>query len=183
MIKKKKRPVIIVGHGAKFNMKMIIELGEKLNAPIMTIFKGKGQIADHHPLGCGVLSRSGTPIASYFMNEADLIIAIGTSFSNHTGITPKKPTIQIDFDPLTLAKFHPVDVEVFGEIGRTVELLNNEKYGEKINQRTEIKERWQIWQSEKHKRLKENRNNGISSTAIFDALKKQHQKMRLCVSM
>ncbi|MCG9875566.1 MAG: hypothetical protein MH321_12360 [Leptospiraceae bacterium] len=66
----------------------------------MTTFKGKGQISDSHPLGCGVLGRSGIPIASNFMNESDLLIVIGSSFSNHTGITPKKPIIQIDFDPM-----------------------------------------------------------------------------------
>jgi pyruvate oxidase len=42
------------------------------------------------------------------MNEADLLLVIGASFSNHTGITPKKPIIQIDFDPLAIAKFHKV---------------------------------------------------------------------------
>ncbi|MEL6969171.1 MAG: hypothetical protein AAFZ63_11655 [Bacteroidota bacterium] len=63
-----------------------------------------------YPLGCGVLGRSGTPIASYFMNEGDLLLVVGASFSKHTGITPKKPTIQIDFDPLALSKFHAIDV-------------------------------------------------------------------------
>ncbi len=87
-IKSVQRPVIVVGHGARFHMKEIIEFAEKLNCPIMTTFKGKGLISDHHRLGCGVLGRSGTPVASYFMNEADLLLVIGASFSNHTGITP-----------------------------------------------------------------------------------------------
>ena len=79
----------------------------------------KGQISDAHPLACGVLGRSGTPVASFFMNESDLIIAIGTSFSNHTGITPKKTTLQIDYDPLALAKFHPIEVTLLGDINST----------------------------------------------------------------
>lgn len=37
--------------------------------PVVTTFKAKGQIADSHPLSAGVLGRSGTPIASWFMNE------------------------------------------------------------------------------------------------------------------
>ena len=44
---------------------------------------------------------------------------LGASFSNHTGITDKKPTIQVDFDPMALGKFHAVDVPVWGEIGIT----------------------------------------------------------------
>ncbi|MCZ6755750.1 MAG: thiamine pyrophosphate-binding protein, partial [Gemmatimonadetes bacterium] len=46
-----KRPVIIVGHGARFNMPAVVELAEALNAPVVTTFKGKGLIADNHPLG------------------------------------------------------------------------------------------------------------------------------------
>lgn len=172
-IKESKRPVFIVGHGARFHMEAIIQLAEKLNAAVMTTFKGKGQISDIHPLGCGVLGRSGTPIASYFMNEADLLIAIGTSFSNHTGITPKKPIIQIDFDPLAIAKFHKVEIPVLGEISRTVQLINetNEDLSSnKVNQAEEIAARWKIWREEKQKRLLETRGKGVSSIAIFDKL-------------
>ncbi len=172
-IKASKRPVIIAGHGARFQMQEIIAFAEKLNCPVMTTFKGKGQISDTHRLGCGVLGRSGTPIASYFMNESDLIIVIGASFSNHTGITPKKPIIQIDFDPLAIAKFHKIDVGVFGEISRTLGLLNDvsdQLIINKVNQENEIAERWKIWRGEKQRRLADDRGKGISSIAVFDAL-------------
>ena len=172
MLNKAKRPTIIVGHGARFHMDEVISLAEKLNCPVMTTFKAKGQIADSHPLGCGVLGRSGTPIASWFMNEADLLLVIGASFSNHTGITPKLPTIQIDFDPLALSKFFPVDAAVWGEISVTVKMLsdNISKADKKVNRQPEIAERWSIWREEKQKRLKEDRGKGISSIAVFDAL-------------
>ena len=98
MIEAHRRPIIIVGYGAKHSMPEVIQLAEKLNAPVLTTFKGKGQIADTHPLAAGVLGRSGTPIASWFMNECDLILVFGASFSNHTGITEKRPIIQVDFD-------------------------------------------------------------------------------------
>jgi len=175
LIKSAKRPVIVVGHGARFHMKEVLELADQLNCAVMTTFKGKGQVSDFHRLGCGVLGRSGTPIASYFMNEADLLLVIGASFSNHTGISPKKKIIQIDFDPLAIAKFHKIDVGVFGEISRTLHMINNsaEKLtANKINQESEIAERWDIWREEKQLRLLEDRGKGISSIAVFDALTK-----------
>jgi len=58
-------------------------------------------IPDTHPLGAGVLGRSGTPVASWLMNEADLLIVVGASFANHTGIAPYKPILQIDDNPTT----------------------------------------------------------------------------------
>jgi len=172
MLNDAKRPAIIVGHGARFHMKEITALAEKLKCPVMTTFKGKGQISDHHPLGCGVIGRSGTPIASWFINEADLLLVIGASFSNHTGITPKKPIIQIDFDPLALSKFHKVNAAVWGEISVTVNMLDEQlsNFENKVNHISEIKERTAIWIAEKQKRLSEERGKGISSIAVFDAL-------------
>jgi thiamine pyrophosphate-dependent acetolactate synthase large subunit-like protein len=71
-------------------------------------------VSDFHPLGADVLGRSGTPIASWFMNEADLLLVLGSSFSNHTGISTKHPIVQIDSDRTALARFHPVTVPVWG---------------------------------------------------------------------
>ena len=172
LIKKSKRPVIIMGHGAKFSKKEIIRFAEHLKAPVVTTFKGKGLIPDSHPMGCGVLGRSGTPIASWFMNESDLLIVFGASFSNHTGITPKKPIIQVDFDPLALSKFHQVEVAVWGEISRTLEIFNEHlKTGlQCIDHTNEIEERWAIWKAEKNKRLKETSDDGLSSVVVFDAM-------------
>lgn len=172
LLRSSKRPVIIVGHGARFDMPAIIELAERMGSPVITTFKAKGQISDAHPLGCGVLGRSGTPIASWFMNEADCLLVLGASFSNHTGITPKKPTIQVDFDPMVLGKFHAVDVPVWGEIAVTVGLLSEAlgKGLETVDQRDEVAERWRIWREEKIRRLEDDRGHGVSAAAVFDAM-------------
>ncbi len=172
LYRKAKRPVIIVGHGAKFHMDKIIELAEETNCPVITTFKAKGQISDRHPLGCGVLGRSGTPIASYFMNEADLLIVFGASFSNHTGITDKIQTIQVDFDPMALGKFHAVTVPVWGEIGVTAPALKKRIAGKHnaVDHRREIAERWKVWRTEKSRRSTDDRGAGMSSAAVFASL-------------
>lgn len=171
-LKNAKRPIIVTGHGARFHMDKVIALAEELNAPIVTTFKGKGQVPDSHPLAGGVLGRSGTPIASWFMNECDLMLVFGASFSKHTGMTPKKKTIQVDFDPMALSKHHKVDCAVWGEISVTADLLTAalKGQGHTTDQRPEVAERWKIWRDEKQRRLKEERGKGISSIAVFDAL-------------
>jgi thiamine pyrophosphate-dependent acetolactate synthase large subunit-like protein/nitrite reductase/ring-hydroxylating ferredoxin subunit len=171
MLRDSQRPVIIVGHGARFHMPAVIALAESLNAPVLTTFKGKGLISDRHPLAGGVLGRSGTPIASWFMNESDCLLVLGASFSNHTGITPKKPTIQVDFDAMMLGKFHSVDVPVWGEIGVTVGRLSEHlRNPTTTDQRPEVAERWAIWRREKERRLGENRGQGVNSASIFAAM-------------
>ncbi len=173
-----RRPAIVVGHGARFEMDAVVALAELLNAPVITTFKGKGLIPDRHPLACGVLGRSGTPIASWFMNECDALLVFGASFSNHTGITPKTPTVQVDFDAMALGKFHAVDVPVWGEIGVTARLLarrlapggNGGGARETVDRRPEIAERWRIWREEKARRARDDRGRGVNSAAVFAAM-------------
>jgi thiamine pyrophosphate-dependent acetolactate synthase large subunit-like protein len=170
-----KRPVMIVGHGARFDMEAIVALAEQLGTPVITTFKAKGQIADDHALACGVLGRSGTPIASWFMNESDALLVLGASFSNHTGIYPGKPIVQVDFDPLALGKFHPVTVPVWGEIGVTVKLLAKRLPAagrERTDQRPELVERWSIWRAEKASRAEDDRGQGVNSAAVFAAMQR-----------
>lgn len=171
-IKQSKRPIIIVGYGAREAMTSVIDLAEKLNAPVLTTFKAKGQISDQHPLAAGVLGRSGTPVASWFMNECDLILAFGTSFSNHTGITSKRPIIQVDFDRMTLGKFHRVTVPVWGEIDVTAKRLLTALPDaiDTVDQHPELAERWAIWREEKLSRVNDDRGNGVNSASIFAAL-------------
>lgn len=170
-LEKSKRPMIIVGYGAREAMSDITHFAETIGAPVATTFKAKGQISDHHPLAAGVLGRSGTPIASWFMNECDLILALGSSFSNHTGIEASKPIIQIDFDPAQLARFHAVDMPIQGEIGETVRALatrvSNDHF---IDQRDELAARRDIWTAEKKSRVSDESGKGINSATIFATL-------------
>ncbi|MDJ0864972.1 MAG: thiamine pyrophosphate-binding protein [Myxococcota bacterium] len=172
LLERAERPVLIVGHGARFDMPAILELAELLRCPVVTTFKGKGLVSDRHPQGCGVLGRSGTPIASHFMNESDVLLVLGASFSNHTGITPKKPTIQVDFDAMMLGKFHAVDVPVWGEIAATVAILRERLAGRAraSDQRPEIAQRWEIWRAEKQRRQADDRGLGLNSATIFASL-------------
>jgi pyruvate oxidase len=172
LIGKSRRPIIIAGYGARDAMDDVTALAERLNAPVLTTFKAKGQIPDHHPLAAGVLGRSGTPVASWFMNECDLILAFGSSFSNHTGITPKRPIIQVDFDRMTLGKFHAVSVPVWAEIGLTAKSLCAELPAavQTLDQRPELAARWAIWRAEKQSRLVDDRGEGLNSALVFAAL-------------
>ena len=172
LIEGARRPVIVVGHGVRFEMEAVMELAETLQAPVLTTFKAKGQVSDHHPLGAGVLGRSGTPVASWLMNESDLLIVLGASFSNHTGIASYKPIVQVDFDPMALGRFHPVTVPVQANAGVTARLIVERLApgGDRIDQRPDVAARWAIWRAEKARRTLDDRGLGVSSAAVFDAM-------------
>ena len=166
-----RRPVIVVGAGARFDMEAITVLAEHLGAPVVTTFKAKGQIPDSHPLGCGVLGRSGTPVASWFMNEADLLVVFGASFSNHTGIAAYKPIIQIDRDAWAIGRHHPVELGVLGDVGLAATGIRARLgSGQWVDQRDEVAERWAIWRTEKARRRTDDRRRGLNSATVFDSL-------------
>jgi thiamine pyrophosphate-dependent acetolactate synthase large subunit-like protein/nitrite reductase/ring-hydroxylating ferredoxin subunit len=172
LLREARRPVIVAGHGARFHMDAVRALAEALGAPVITTFKAKGLIADDHPLAGGVLGRSGTPVASWLMNESDLLLVMGASFANHTGIAPYKPIVQVDADPMAAGRFHPVTVPVLGDVGVTADLLREGVAGGSaaVDQRPDVAERWAIWRAEKRRRAADDAGRGVSSAAVFEAL-------------
>ena len=146
-------------------------LAERLSAPVLTTFKAKGLIPDTHPLGAGVLGRSGTPVASWLMNEADLLIVVGASFANHTGIAPYKTILQIDDDPAAIGRFDAVSAGVVGDAALTLAaLLDGLGATRTEDQRPAVAARWAIWRAEKARRAADDRGRGVSAAAVFEAL-------------
>ena len=172
MIAAASRPLITVGAGARHEMAQVLQFAEHIGAPVATTFKGKGLISDSHPLGCGVLGRSGTPIASWFMNESDLIIVFGASFSNHTGIASYKPIIQVDDDPMSLGRFHSVDVPMQANVGIAAAALIDGlgADADRHDFSAEVAERWAIWRAEKAQRVDDDRGQGIGAAVLFETL-------------
>ncbi|MDH3301274.1 MAG: thiamine pyrophosphate-binding protein [Acidimicrobiia bacterium] len=176
LIGQSERPLIVAGNGARPHRARVVALAEALGAPVATTFKAKGLIADDHELACGVLGRSGTPVASWMMNESDLIIVLGASFANHTGIAPYKPLIQIDRDPMALGRFHAVDVPVLGDIGVTAQILAGhaiEMNRPPSDPRADLAERWAIWTEEKARRRADDRGNGLNTATVMDTLSRR----------
>ncbi len=171
MMRSARRPMVVVGAGCRGQMAEIMQLAERLGAPVGTTFKAKGLVSDHHPLGCGVLGRSGTPVASWFMNECDLLVVFGASFSNHTGIASYKSTIQVDDDPMSLGRFHGVEVGLLGAVDVTARAMIaalGEVSG--LDQRSEVAERWAIWRTEKARRATDDAAHGIGAAAVMASL-------------
>jgi thiamine pyrophosphate-dependent acetolactate synthase large subunit-like protein/nitrite reductase/ring-hydroxylating ferredoxin subunit len=186
MIAAAERPMIVVGHGARRQMDGVLALAEHLDAPVATTFKAKGLIADNHPLGCGVMGRSGTPVASWFMNECDLLIVFGASFSNHTGLAPYKPTIQVDDDPMALGRFHAVDVPLLGNVDVTARLLVHALPDQvaATDLRAEVADRCAIWQAEKARRVDDDAGRGLGAAAAMAALTRQvDEEAVICVDV
>jgi thiamine pyrophosphate-dependent acetolactate synthase large subunit-like protein len=172
LLEKSKRPIIVMGRGAAGFRREIIALAEQIDAPLITTFKAKGLVADDHPLACGVVGRSGTPLPAAMMAKGDAMLVFGASFSNHSGLAEWLPTIQVDSDRLTLGKFSPVDIPLWGDIGVTVaELAERLTPVDRPDIRSDIELRWRRWRIEKAGRATETDELGrLHPAAIFEVL-------------
>ena len=172
LLRDAKRPAIVVGNGARPFRDQVLALAEHVDAPVISTFKAKGTIPDDHPLGCGVLGRSGIPVASQTVAKADCLLVLGATFSNHTSIPTWVPTIQVDLDRMMLGKFHPVEVPLWGDIARTVATLRDQlPAAQRPELRAEVAQRWSRWRAEKKGRTALTDGQGrLHPALVFEAL-------------
>ena len=86
MIKESKKPIIICGGGVRYSgaEKQLLALAEKYNIPIAETQAGKGIIPWQNPLNLGGIGVTGGKAANVIGRDADLVIGVGTRFSDFT---------------------------------------------------------------------------------------------------
>ena len=95
------------------------ELAELLDLPVAVSYTAKGVFPENHPLALGCLGVGGRPYARKFFLESDLILALGTTFSEGTtlrfsqeAIPERAKIIQIDIDPQELGRNYPTQLSI-----------------------------------------------------------------------
>jgi len=124
LINEAHKPVIIAGFGAVGHGDDLLELAKKITAPIVTTFRAKGVVDEYDDFYVGSHGGIGSTAAAELVAKSDLLIVIGSSFSEMTNI-PEKKTVQIDINPLMIAKTHPVDVALLGNSALLIPKLTN----------------------------------------------------------
>jgi thiamine pyrophosphate-dependent acetolactate synthase large subunit-like protein len=125
------RPVILAGFGARGQGNKLLKLASKIGAPIMATFRAKGVVDESETLYVGCHGGVGSTAAGELMTKADLLIAIGSSFSD-LSLIPQKRTVQIDINPLMIARRYPVEVGLLGNSAVLIPKLT-EKVAQKQN--------------------------------------------------
>jgi 3D-(3,5/4)-trihydroxycyclohexane-1,2-dione acylhydrolase (decyclizing) len=84
LIKASKKPVILVGGGAKYSeaRNVLIEFSEKFNVPLVETQAGKSTIESSFKNNLGGLGITGTLAANKAAQQADLIIGVGTRYTD-----------------------------------------------------------------------------------------------------
>ncbi len=121
-----KKPVILVGQGALGATDEVIEIADKLGAPVVKALLGKAVVPDDHPLTTGGLGLLGTTPSQEAMEQADALLIIGSSFP-YMEYLPKPDQakgVQIDDKPDRIGLRFPVEVGLVGNAQPTVAALS-----------------------------------------------------------
>ena len=132
IIKNSDRPLILAGGGVLISnaTEELVELSRLINAPIMTSLLGKGVIDENDDLSLGMLGMHGRKVANDSINKSDLLIAVGTRFSDRTtgkisDFAPNTKVIHIDIDPAEIGKNIEVDLPIVGDAKNILSSLLN----------------------------------------------------------
>jgi pyruvate dehydrogenase (quinone) len=126
LLNEAKKPVILVGQGALGATDEVIEIADKLGAPIVKALLGKAVVSDDHPLTTGGLGLLGTTPSQEAMEHADALLIIGSSFP-YMEYLPKPGQakgVQIDDKPDRIGLRYPVTVGLVGDAKPTVTALS-----------------------------------------------------------
>ncbi|MDR1138103.1 MAG: biosynthetic-type acetolactate synthase large subunit [Synergistaceae bacterium] len=133
LVRSAERPVLLAGNGVNISRAFaeLAEFSEKLEIPVATSLLGKGAIPDDHPNRVGVIGMHGHAAANRAITNADVIIAVGTRFSDRsTGkvseFTRRARVIHIDIDSAEIKKRVGADVWLTGDAARVMKELSGE---------------------------------------------------------
>lgn len=120
-----RRVAILAGRGALAARAEVLELAEKLAAPIVKPLLGKGVVPDDSPYTTGGIGLLGTAPSVDVMNECDTLLLVGTSFP-YMEFYPKPGqarSVQIDIDTSRIGLRYPVEVGLVGDSGDVLRAL------------------------------------------------------------
>ncbi|MEA4929518.1 MAG: biosynthetic-type acetolactate synthase large subunit [Candidatus Limiplasma sp.] len=131
LIREAQRPFLYAGGGvvSAGAGEALLQLAETLGAPIGASMMGLSAVPNSHPLFLGMTGMHGRYAASKALDRSDLIIAVGTRFSdratgNKQAFSKDRRVLHIDIDPAEISKNIPAYVALVGDVRLALDALN-----------------------------------------------------------
>ena len=152
LIKSSKKPLVIVGGGARYSEAgdVIGDFCKEYNIPFAETQAGKSTISAENPMYLGGIGVTGNLAANMIAKDADLIIGIGTRFSD---FTTSSKTLFKDAKVLTInaSDFHASKLnsqKIVGDARKSMEMLFGALMGYKSGYTNEVTKAQNAWKKE-----------------------------------
>ena len=155
MINSSEKPFIFVGGGAVISgaHDELIKFARLIDSPVCDSLMGKGAFPGNDKLYTGMLGMHGTKTSNFGVSRCDLLIAVGTRFSdrvygNANNFAPNAKILQIEIDPKEINKNIKIDASIMGDVKSVLERLNaklsQQKHTEWIEEIEKSKEQYPL---------------------------------------
>ena len=122
VINSAERPLVYFGGGVRSaaSCQPLRDLLHKANIPATYTLMAAGVVPYGDPMNIGMIGMHGCYTANRAVGEADVVIAVGTRFSDRVALNPrtfasKATIVQIDIDPSEIGKNVDIDLSVVGD--------------------------------------------------------------------
>lgn len=130
LIASSRRPFIVAGGGviASGASEALRELAERIDAPVALTLMGQGAFPADHPLCTGMVGMHGTKASNAAVRNSDLLIAVGTRFSDRvvsdtSSFIRDTQILHLDIDPAEIGKNVPCFHSLVGDAGELLSRL------------------------------------------------------------
>ena len=123
MLNSHKKVTIYCGLGAAEAHKEVIQLAEKLKAPVAYSYKAKMAIQYDNPYEVGLTGLLGIPSAYHAMHACDLLVLLGTDFPYTPFMPVENKIVQIDIKPENLGRRAKLDLGLCGDVKDSLQAL------------------------------------------------------------
>ncbi len=131
VIRESEKPMIFAGGGTVISGAdaELREFVKKVDAPVTDSLMGKGAFDGNDPYYTGMLGMHGTKTANRSVTECDLLLVLGSRFSdrvigNAEKFASRAKIVQIDIDPVEINKNIQIDYSIVGDLKSILEILN-----------------------------------------------------------
>jgi 3D-(3,5/4)-trihydroxycyclohexane-1,2-dione acylhydrolase (decyclizing) len=152
LIRTKKKPFLILGGGVRYSEagNSFLRFAEKFNIPFGETQAGKSGVESNHPLNLGGIGVTGNSAANAIATEADLVIGVGTRFTDFTTAS-KQLYSEADILTINISEFHASKMDAVKVVADA--LIGLEEIGAALGDyvsayENEIIEAKQDWQDE-----------------------------------
>ncbi|HEY1233660.1 MAG TPA: thiamine pyrophosphate-binding protein, partial [Candidatus Binatia bacterium] len=177
-----KAPVVLAGTGVDWAgaREELRGLAEWLSSPVAVSYTAKGVFPESHPLALGCLGFGSRPYSRKFFQGADLILALGATFSEgttmrfgHEIIPANAKIVQIDIDPDELGSNYPTALSIQADAKVALRAMIDElrkrqtKPDGNSSRAQAIQQAKEAWKNEVERKPA---NNGLTYESVMRAL-------------
>ena len=101
----------------------VLELAEKLKAPVGYTFRGKEWLEYNNPYAVGMTALLGWGAAYRAMHHCDVLLLLGTDFPYESFMPTSPKVIQVDIRPERLGRRSKLDLGLCGDVRETIKAL------------------------------------------------------------